>query len=463
MRTAIYCILEILVITAVTLNLPSCKKYLDAKPNSKLLIPSSTGDLMQLLDRDDFISFFSSGAGDFCSENIYYTDDIWALLSDASKYGYVWDSRMFSGMSNSRDWQLIYNAAYYANVVLDELNNIPKTSSNTSDWDYCNGAALVFRAKAFYEVAQIWTKAYDSSTAATDLGIPLRLDPDFNKPTTRATLKETYERIVHDLEEAIPLLPVSQVHPFRPTKPAAYGYLARTYLAARDYTRAGLYADSCLQLRNALLDYNDIDASADFPFQSIVYKNPEDIMYSGKGGSTIDEGTLIYYANIDTLFLKSYDDNDLRKSVFFKPKGDGNYYFDGTYGYYSGYGNIYNGITTAEMFLIKAESKARQGKNNEAIELLNKLREKRWRRGTFIPYTSNDPESTLSTILEERHKELILRSVRLTDLKRLNKEGRNIVLTRTFNGQTYTLPPNDPRYALPIPDLVIQVTGIEQN
>jgi len=56
-----------------------------------------------------------------------------------------------------------------------------------------------------------------------------------------------------------------------------------------------------------------------------------------------------------------------------------------------------------------------------------------------------------------------MRTLRYTDLKRLNKEGANITLTRFIKGQTYTLLPNDPRYALPIPDDVIQVSGMPQN
>jgi len=36
-------------------------------------------------------------------------------------------------------------------------------------------------------------------------------------------------------------------------------------------------------------------------------------------------------------------------------------------------------------------------------------------------------------------------------------------VTHVINGVTYTLLPNDKRYALPIPDQEIQLTGIPQN
>lgn len=56
-----------------------------------------------------------------------------------------------------------------------------------------------------------------------------------------------------------------------------------------------------------------------------------------------------------------------------------------------------------------------------------------------------------------------MRGLRWMDLKRLNKDSANIILTRQVNGQTYTLQPNDLRYALPLPEDIIQITGMQQN
>ena len=69
----------------------------------------------------------------------------------------------------------------------------------------------------------------------------------------------------------------------------------------------------------------------------------------------------------------------------------------------------------------------------------------------------------MALILLERRKELLMRGLRWMDLKRLNMEGAAITLTRTVNGQVYTLPPNDLRYALPIPEDVIAISGMQQN
>jgi hypothetical protein len=112
---------------------------------------------------------------------------------------------------------------------------------------------------------------------------------------------------------------------------------------------------------------------------------------------------------------------------------------------------------------MRAESFARVGDKDAALLNLNTLLEKRWKSGTFTPVSAASDEEALAIILAERRKELVMRGLRFMDLKRLNKEGANITLTRVVEGQVYTLPPNDLRYALAIPEQVIEVSGLTQN
>jgi hypothetical protein len=94
---------------------------------------------------------------------------------------------------------------------------------------------------------------------------------------------------------------------------------------------------------------------------------------------------------------------------------------------------------------------------------LNQLLEKRYQSGTFVPIVYQNPQMLLDTILAERQKELIFRGERWADIKRLNLEGRNILLRRFVNNEWIQLEPNSPRYAAPIPEKVIDLSGMQQN
>lgn len=88
---------------------------------------------------------------------------------------------------------------------------------------------------------------------------------------------------------------------------------------------------------------------------------------------------------------------------------------------------------------------------------------KRWKTGTFVPFTASTSSGALATILAERRKELMMRDLRWMDIKRLNKEGAGITLKRIVAGQPYQLQPNEPRFALPLPAYVLALTGMQQN
>lgn len=440
--------------------LVSCKKYLDLKPDKKLTTPTTVQTLQGILDNYTYLNTSSSEAGEIAADNYYLTESGYLALRDRMRDAYLWKPGLFTGMSrNSNDWVFEYNIVYNSNLVLDNIDNVQRNSINGFAWDNCKGSALLFRGKAFYEIAQIWTLAYDSSTANNDLGIPLRLTSDFNEKSLRANIQDTYSQIITDLKSSIPLLPNNSTHPFRPSKAAAYGLLARTYLTIGDYNTAKLYADSTLSIKKDLLDFNILNANEAFPFSGIQFTNPEDIMHSWciVTNWNID----MWDGVVDTTLYQSYMDADLRKTIYFDLNADGTHFFRGSY---SGENGNYNGIAVDEIYFIRAECFARQGNIPASMYDLNMVMAKRWKAGTpFVPFTTSTAQGALNVVLIERRKELFNRMLRFTDIKRLNKKGANIIQKRIIQGQTYILPSNDPRYALPIPDDVIEHTGIQQN
>jgi hypothetical protein len=433
----------------------SCKKYLDAKPDAKLSTPSSLNDLQQLLDYYGMNSQFT-GSSAILADNYYLPDDTWeSLYWEYQRNYYIWQK----DENDVVDWSQPYTNIFTCNVVLETLKTSSWSKSDQILANNLKGAALFFRASYFYSLAQLFCKGYNKSTAESDLGIPLRLSTDFKEKSSRSSVKQTYDQIIEDLKEAASLLPVSSSLKTRPTKSAAYGSLARTYLAMQDYIDADANADSCLKLYNVLVDYNSLDSNAANP----ISRFNDEVIFQAVSLNV--DPISPNNCKIDSNLYKSYSVNDLRRVILFSDNGDGTHSFKGDYdGGSEDWGHSFTGIVTDEQYLIKAECDARLGKIEGALENINNLLAKRYRRDSLTTITTTNADSLLTYILEERRKELLFRGTRVTDLKRLNQDPRfAITLTRKLKGTTYDLQPNDPAYVALIPKVVIDMSGMKQN
>lgn len=437
----------------------SCKKYLETKSNQALATPSTLMDLTALLNRPGFQKHGPQLAL-IGTDEFYLSTTVWqGLRSELQKKGYGWDPNL----NDNSDWQILYNDVFYANSVLYNLEKIERNAINDRKYDEVRGRALFFRAHCFFQLAQLFAPQYNNSTAASDLGIPLRLDPDFNKIVTRATIQQTYDQIISDLQTAAGLLDNTSSYNTQPNKACAIALLARTYLQIGKYQEAKQEASAALQIYGTLIDYNDpkeVDTLATEPFKNMHKNNKEIIFYF------TDETSYPAFYNpnvfVDSLLYSSYESHDLRKVTFFKSVGSNKFTYKGSYSGSNTYG-AFVGLGTAELYLIKAEANARLNQASEALATLDQLLIKRYRTGTYSPKVASDSEEALNIVLQERRKEMVFRGVRWFDLKRLNHEAnRSVVIVRKLD-QTYTLPPNDPRYTLLIPYEVIQKSDVLQN
>lgn len=428
----------------------SCKKILDTKPSLAISSMASVADAQAVLDAYNLINYNGPGSGEQSADDYYLlTTEFNALSTDYQRRIYTWDKDIYPPGSN--DWFNVYRWVYFANCVLEGLE---KLNAKEPEWHHVKGQALFWRALGLQKAVSLWAPGYDASTAATDMGIPIRLTADFNVPSVRASVAESYQQIINDLKLAIPDLPIAPLHVFRTSKPAAYALMARTYLHMRDYVKAGLYADSCLQLKNNLIDLNTVSTTANYPMSLF---NAEVIMDIVTVGQSLLSNS---FNKIDSTLYRLFAVNDLRRTLWYKPAGAGMFSF---FGSYEGSASSFGGFATDEMYLVRAEAAARSGNVAAAMADLNALLVKRWKAGTFVPYTAPTAAEALSIILNERRKELVMRDLRWMDIKRLNKEGAGITLKRVVANKEYNLSPNDPRFALPIPDDIIQISGMQQN
>lgn len=434
-------------------------EFLDQKPNTQLVLPNTLADFQAMLD-NDLVMRETPVLGEVSADNFYLLFSFWQGLDIKEQNAYIWAKDIYEGQGQVGDWDYPYQQVFYANVVLKGLPGVAVDSTNRQQWNAMKGAALFIRAYAFYNLAQIFAPLYDYATASTDMGIPLRLDPDVNVASTRASVQQTYTQILSDLVGADTLLPVAiPVNNLnRPSKPAALAMLARVYLSMRNYPLAGAYADSCLQLYSTLIDYNTLDTTSYLPFP---VSNAE-TMYQSRLLSSTSVLAGIEYPGciVDSGLYRSYAAHDLRRPIFYISSSTA----PNLKGSYNGSVFCFSGLATDEVYLIRAEAAARAGDMNDALQDLNALLQKRWSNKVPFPaITASSPQEALDSILVERRKELAFRGLRWTDLRRLNKEGAGIVLTRLLSGQMDTLQSNSQLYVLPIPPDVLSLSGIPQN
>lgn len=441
----------------------SCKKYLDEKPRDNLSTPSTVKDLQALLDNSSHMNIGRTPAFlEVSADDYFLVQSTYNAASTENQQAYKWSLAQYN-FEPGNDWASTYLPIYNANVCLDAIDDIPVESSTVSEWNNAKGSALFYRSFYFLKLAWTFAKSYDETTAASDLGIVLRLTSDPYVPSVRSNVQETYNQIISDAKEAIHYLPNIPAHPMRPSKAAAYALLARTYLSMRQYSSALKYADSSLQIQGAIMDFKtpcsscdviSTSASTQVPFKRF---NSETIFYTemSTNFSVHRPGN----GRVDSTLYLSFASNDLRRTTYFRSQSPYQR-FKGSYT-----GNVitlFTGLATDEMYLIRAECNARAGNKDAALLDLNALLSKRY-NATFVQVTAIDANAALDRILIERRKELLMRGIRWADIKRLNKEGKNITQKRIIDGQTYTLAPNDDKYALALPTDIILQTGIAQN
>ncbi|MCD0489693.1 RagB/SusD family nutrient uptake outer membrane protein [Pedobacter sp. MC2016-14] len=457
-------------IVFVLTNISCTKSFLDAKPNTDITQPITLDEFQKLLDNTTAINRSGGLAILSCDEFQYSSDALWSSAPTATaRNSYIWTKDLYEGEIVD-SWNIPYTSIFYANNVIEGLSRIEISTVNTLQWNNIKGWALFVRAYAYYELVSNFAPVYDSSNSSRDLAVPLRLKPSIDELLPRASVTMVYNQILEDLNEAVNLLDLSlPIARSRPSKIAANALLSKIYLSMRNYEKAEIHADACLSSYSKLIDYNLLSKTAAAPFprahdEQIYAKSAVTNQSYITRGTSSGANT---YIQITSEVLGLYEPNDLRKTIYFVQQTDGSY--DLKQGYFGPGLNPFTGLATDEVLLIKAECLARRGEITTAMDKLDQLRIKRWSPNATSPakayqnLIAADPVDALAKVLLERRRELVWRGVRWDDLKRFNKEGANISISRSVNGQLYTLLPNSNRYIFPIPDDEISLSGISQN
>ncbi len=455
---------NILTLLMLTLVMMSCEKYLDITPKGKF-IPKTVEDYENMLNSQTVLSY-----GDYFEDLI--TDDAFLpegmpgnLFSKQALHGrriYTFDKDVFDEGTNDFLWSEGYKRLFYYNSIINEVMNAKDGSEEIKK--SVRAEALLMRALEHLELVTVYAKQYDSATAAIDPGIPIALVADINAQHERNTVQEVYDQIIEDLDWAVQYLPAeSKVTKFRGNKAGGYAALSRVYLYVGNYKKALENADLALQNYSTLVDMNTYQVTIPGPFPYVPgaplgwtnipdgQKNPESIVsrhFLRPFGLGMD---VCASPELSALFTN----DDMRWVLYFAngwpPAPPFNYW--NRYGVKIFLrGDFFNNcLSTPEVYLTKAECLARKGDLENALSVINTLREHRIIPAAYVAKTvsdfDNDGEKVLRFVLEERRRELAFTGRRLPDLKRLNKDPRFAkTIKHEAEGKEYILEPNSGNY-----------------
>lgn len=438
-------LLTIMIISIVHL-LSSCEEFLDEKPDKGITVPVTLTEIMALLD-NTFVFNSTPTLQIIASDEYYNTLEGWeGYTSTMVQRAHLRQfGTMFEGVDNVTEWSNPYEQVFYANIVLDQVEKV--TPGNPEEGrlkKIIAGSALFTRAYALFHLAINYAPAYVGGDGSNQQGIPLPLSPDVNLVHPVSNLAATYQRIIEDLEAAIPLLDERAAYATRPSLPAAHALLARVYLSMNSFDKALSHAESALQVHESLLDFNALDSTMTYPVplanQEVIYHS---VAYSYSGFARSPE------TRMDTLLYRSYDDGDLRKSIYYVKRENGAVNFRGSFA--SSYDH-FTGLTTGELYLVIAECKAMMGDMEGSVNAMETLLKSRFRNGDIPSWPDFTMDSLIEKVLLERKKELVFRGLRWSDLKRFIASGVvEVELKRVLNGQEHSLEPLMENMVFPVP------------
>ena len=101
------------------------------------------------------------------------------------------------------------------NVVVEHMND---AEGPDTDKKLGIAQAKIMRAYNYFFLVNTFAKPYKKETAATDMGIIIHKKFDLESESKQYTVKEVYEFIEQDIEEALADLPEQALNSYRPTK-----------------------------------------------------------------------------------------------------------------------------------------------------------------------------------------------------------------------------------------------------
>lgn len=461
----------------------SCKKFLEERSQSDI-IPTTVMDFGDILATGGY----PNGIKVMPHLNLM-TDDVEYYASIAPNPGdeafyvnypaFQWQpdfidacrQSMSPNVNDFDSWSVFYSKLMRVNVVLQYID---AAIGDAKERDKVKGEALVLRAWYYFLLVNLYAHPYNDPAVdpATSPGVPLKLDGNVIEETiVRSSVKEVYDQIGKDLEQAIALLERDDrigSNLFMDDV-AAHLLASRVALYKEDWEAVVRHTDYVLERHPQLADLNKGITT------SIVHRdNPETIWAYGNHRVTEIMGVTLV-ADFSHDLANTFDEKDLRSQYYY-------YYFPpemkpfitvdyGINKYIEA--QWYLTWRSSEAYLNRAEAKIQLFRKKgdaaaaqQALSDLNTLRQHRFAPADFVPWAMATGDQLLTMCREERRRELCFEEGhRWFDLRRYGMpEIKHVYAYAPGRTDIYVLKARDPQYTLPIPLEVLQRNrALQQN
>lgn len=443
-------VLTIMIIAPLLLITPSCEDFVDIDPpitevisetvysDDQTAIAAVRGIYAELM----LGSFARGGLTSVTVLNGLSADELLDFTGLNEQTQFVGNNLNANNSIISSLWTEGYTIIYYANSVLNGLNNSTGVTGPVKS--QLEGEALFIRAFFHFYLTNLYG------------GIPLITSTDFrvNTAVTRDPQSDVYQQIIEDLLRAQELLSAdysfSDGERVQPNRFAVSALLARVYLYLGDWSNAEIQASSV------------IDNSGLFELESdlnnVFLANSTEAIWQLRpvipGRNTAEaeifinpSGTVPFNLALANELANAFESGDERRSNWVDTVMANGTVYHHPYKYkvnlpdepLTEYSMV---LRLAEQYLIRAEARAQQGNIGDAQQDLNVIRN----RAGLDNTTASDQASLLPAIEQERRVELFAEwGHRWLDLKRTDRV--NVILP---NLPIKDWQPTDGLYPIPL-------------
>jgi len=402
-------------------------------------------------------TYRSIASGNYYGENFvtlgyFPSGDIKCLTTGVILNLVNWNFRADNANINSF-WNAAYNTINRANHVIQKTPLVDDPNFTDEKRKKIIGEATFIRALAYFDLARTFG------------GVQLYLEPTDNlssRPTLkRSTLQETYGQVLADLLRAEELL-TDDVNRIRATRQTVWALRARLHLYQKDWEQAAFYAS---KLIDKTASYELLYPFSGWFKNNIIGSRESifELQYSDQNPSQIRSqmqhptaGGTYRYAPTDNFvdLLNDPTKGGARKALIGSVTQNNTRLWFGDLYYRLQATDPAYVFRIAEMYLIRAESRAELGQVKGALEDLNVIR----KRADLADFSASTKNAILNAIDQERRYEFAFEAHRWFDLTRTGRYLTEIPLL----DPNIKVAPHQNRFPIPITQLDLD-EQLEQN